>query len=384
MEVTAGMALSREIVVNLELTSRCNRRCIVCPQGDPDFAMVRKDMTIEDLETFLQRIEEGAEAGLFVREIINAGYGESFIAKTFDAAFGRLAEFKAAFEGKWGRRPDVSVVTNGSAITAEKLAIATRAVDILKFSFPTSHPAHYGQIMLRSADEGPRLLNTAVGGLRRAMEACRDGVLPELRVHISPPVRQAREAFPETVQFLTNLAASVGLDHLRLVTFPSTSNRGGTVKEEDFLNDFYGKYRRRLHGQVVNGVRIAMLSELKVFFPRIRDVIAVLRDPFPCIWKAGSLAIDSSGNYRLCINDAASEVTVGSIHTTGLSEAYRRVRAARPRPHCAACNQNPAHMGGTAVQALYAWAAQGRMLPRTLYQRVVRGRARSSPQLSSR
>lgn len=351
----------KQFVVNLELTSRCNRKCIVCPQGDPDFVMTRRDMPLEDLGRFLCRASEAAEEGWFVRETINAGYGEPFLHRRFDDAMALYDRFKTAETRKWGRRPDISLVTNGSAITKDNLAAACRCVDILKFSFPTSHPARYGRIMLRCPESGARLLDRAVESLRLCMGAYRDGRLPEFRVHISPPVKESHEDFPETVEFLTQLAAEMDLDNLRLVTFPATSNRGGTVRDEGFLNDFYRDYRRRYAGAVVNGVRLVMLSELRVFYPKTKDVIAVLRDRFPCIWKAGSLSIDSQGNYRFCINDAASRVTLGNLREDGLVTAYRRVREGAPHANCPTCNQNPAHMGDDLVQRLYSVAARARM-----------------------
>ena len=66
----------KQAVINLELTGRCNRRCIVCPHGSEN-EIVKKDISLEDFEIFLKRAEEAKKQNLFIREIINSGYGEN-------------------------------------------------------------------------------------------------------------------------------------------------------------------------------------------------------------------------------------------------------------------------------------------------------------------
>ncbi|MCD6404980.1 MAG: radical SAM protein [Planctomycetes bacterium] len=351
----------RQTLVNIELTSYCNRKCITCPQGNPDSGIHRQDMSMETLDVFLRRVEEARGEGLFIKEIINSGYGETFMHKKLDEAFSRYADFKRRFAKKWGHRPDISIVTNGSLITPENLDSVLRAVDILKFSFPTSNPEHYGMIMQRNAAEGRHLLDRAVESLTVCMERYRDGRLSELRVHLSPPCQQSFEDFDETMQFLTRLASRLHLDNIRIVIFPSTSNRAGEVSEEGFINNFYRAHQRRYAGKVLNGVKVVMLSEFNVFYPTYFHVVRVLADRFPCIWKGGSISINSVGGYRYCINDSESLYTLGSLDETSLVEVFRKLRLTDPSPGCSGCNQNPANMGDDPVQRLYRFAAGIRM-----------------------
>ena len=319
-------------------------------------------MSQADLNVFLEQVDDAAEQGIFVREIINAGYGEAFIHKDFEEAFGTFERFKANFAQKWHRkRPNISIVTNGGAITPKLLKIASKSVDILKFSFPTSDPCEYGRIMFRSDQQGPQLLARAEESLLLCMEAYRQQRIPELRIHISPPVMSAHKHFPQTLEYLTRLAGSVSLDNLRIVTFPSTSNRAGAVGDDGFLNNFYRNHKKRYHGKPVNGVRIAMLSELNVFYPTWRHVVAVLRQRFPCLWKAGSLSIDVSGNYRYCINDAESKVVIGNIRTHSIASVVSWLHDAGASPNCAKCNQHPGSMGDDLLQRMYSFAARFRM-----------------------
>ncbi|MFZ4764593.1 MAG: hypothetical protein ACOYMN_06525 [Roseimicrobium sp.] len=356
----------RELVINLETTSRCNRKCVVCPQAFEDSGLVKKDMSLELLDLLLNRVREAQGEGLVVREIINAGYGETVIHQHFAEVCERYAKFKAEQRAQGRTKPVISVVSNASQWDEANLALVCRAADILKLSFPTCDPEHYGEIMVGNRAVGAKLLEVARASLANCMAAYRDGRIPELRIHISPPTRHTHEHFPETIDFLTKLAAEVKLDNLRLVTFASTSNRAGSVKETDepdeaFLNNFFRDHRRRFEGRLFNGVRVVMLSELHVFFPRITEVISVLKHPFPCIWKAGSMSIDSSGNYRLCINDAASEAPLGNMRADSIATIVNRMERALPDSICTGCNQHPARLGDDFLQRLYRTAARVRM-----------------------
>ncbi len=351
----------KQTVINLELTGRCNRRCIVCPQADPESEIPRVDMSLEDHQLFLDRVDEAMRHGLFVREIINAGYGETFIHAQLDAVFALYADFLAQFARTYGRRPDVSIVTNGSAISEERLAAVCQATDILKFSFPTSDPGEYGRIMLGRPERGAALMRVAEESLQRAMMAWALGRIRELRVHISPPVAHAHENFHVTLEYLAKLARDSGLTALRVVTFPSTSNRAGSVAEEGFLNDFYRGHKKLYDGREISGVRVTMLSEFNVFYPKMRHALAVLQQPFPCLWKAGSLSIDATGMYRHCINDAETRYPVGDLPRHGIHDMWAGLRRGGPWPDCANCNQNPSAMGDDWIQRLYSFAARQRM-----------------------
>lgn len=351
----------RETVINLELTSVCNRRCATCPQGNPNHGIEHADMDLDTLSVFLDRVDRSMEHGLFIREIINSGYGETFLHRRLPKAFEAYAEHRRRFVDRWGRRPDISIVTNGSAITERKLEAVLPALDILKFSFPTSDPGHYNRIMMRSDSDSRRWLDRALQSMELAMTAYRDRRLKELRIHISPPCQTTFEDIDETLDFLTKKAADLGLDNLRLVTFPSTSNRAGGVRKDGFVNTFYRDQQKRYDGRVLNGVKLAMLSELHVFYPTLLDVAKVLRHRFPCIWKGGSISIDHRGRYRFCINDATSSFVLGTLEEYGLEKIYDTLAKAGPSPNCPRCNQNPAHMGDDPLQRLYSAAAKVRM-----------------------
>ena len=356
----------RGLMINLETTSRCNRKCIVCPQAFEDSGLVTKDMSLDLLDLLLKRVLEALREGVAVREIINAGYGETFIHAKFQEVCERYAGFKAELRAMGRKTPLISIVSNASQMDDARLDLAVKAVDILKLSFPTCDPEHYGEIMIGNRDQGARLLEIAKTGLAKCMTLHRDGKIPELRIHISPPTRHTHENFPQTIDFLTRLAASVGLDHLRVVPFASTSNRAGSVKEasepdEAFLSDLYRDHWRLYHKRNLNGVHVTLLEEFRVFFPSLSNVLSVLTHRFPCVWKAGSMAIDSSGNFRLCINDVASQAALGNLHTDSIATIVQRVKTVGPAKICVSCNQHPKHISGNLVRWFYATAAKLRM-----------------------
>jgi len=343
----------KDIIINLELTSRCNRKCIVCPQGNPDTGIVRKDMSLDGFKRVLGRIEEAADQGLFVREIINSGYGESVLHREFSAIMDMYKEFGRTYRERYSRDIAVSVVTNGSMLTRNNLEKISGAADILKFSFPSPDPSHYGILMYRDASRGPELLDRAAAGLKRAMEFSRTGKLKELRVHISPPHALSFADFDSTVDYLTQTACTAGLKHIKIVTFPSTSNRGGSIHNRDFINSFYSSHKKKYKNRKKNGVLIEMISELSVFYPRYIDVLSVLKHRFPCLWKGGSISIDSSGRYRVCINDFETHTEMGTVEKHRISEVRIRLERIGETPNCRKCNENPKHMNANFIQKLY-------------------------------
>ena len=356
----------RELVINLETTSRCNRRCTVCPQSVDESGLVKKDMSVELVELLLQRVREAQAEGIIIREISSAGYGETFVHSQFADVCAKLAEFRAQRGTVPGLKPQISIVSNASLLDQENLLLVGKAVDVLKLSFPTCDPAHYGDIMAGSREQGARLLEIARDGLKRAMTFFRDGLLRDLRIHIAPPTLHTHEHLPQTLDYLTSLASDVNLDRLNIVAFSTASNRAGTVdgaasNSESYVARLYREHRRRFHRRRVNGVMVDMLPQVKMFFPRWLDIVSVLGHRFPCIWKAGSMAIDSSGNFRLCINDVASTAGLGNLRTDSIATMMRKLRGAGSSEICTECNQHPKRLGGDLLRWLYRIAAAVRM-----------------------
>lgn len=356
----------RELVINLETTSRCNRKCTVCPQAVNESGLVKKDMSVELVDLLLKRVVEARRQGIVIREISNAGYGETYVHSQFAEVCERFARFKADRDAEGQGKPLISIVSNASLLDDANLALTAKAVDILKISFPTCDPAHYGDIMAGSAAQGPKLLEIAKSGLARSMALHRDGAIAEMRIHISPPTLHTHEHLPETLDYLTRMAAEAGLQRLNIVAFSTASNRAGTVNaaasnSETYIARLYRSHRRRFHRRELNGVVVDMLPQFRMFFPRWLDVISMLSHRFPCIWKAGSMAIDSSGNYRLCINDAASKVRMGNLQTDSIASVVEGIRTTGPGHICEDCNQHPKRMGGDLIRWIYRIVAAVRM-----------------------
>jgi len=342
----------KKVILNIEITSNCNNRCVICPHGNLPCPISHKDMDFDTLDKLLNRIHEVAKNNIFIKEIIFSGYGEFFLYKNFEKLCKKISKFKYDFSVVNNYKPIISIVTNGSKITYHKLNSIQPFIDILKFSFPTCNQINYSKIMKQDISKYKNLARKIKHNLSICMDAQKNKIIPELRIHISPPVKEAFENFSITMDFLTKMAFSYGLKKIDVCVFTTSSNRIGLVKNtfKNFnINDIKNKYNNiKKHN-----VRINIIDEFNVFYPSFIDVFKMFLNKFPCVWKWASLSIDKTGNYRFCINDATSKMEIGNIFDRSIKEIIDEQKKSGPCLICSRCNQHPLNIDGSIIYDIY-------------------------------
>lgn len=353
------MRTRRAISINNSLVHGiCNYNCKLCGVNKPSYQGPRGYQERNVTQALINRIKEAAAQGIHVRYVANAGDGEATIHPDFAPRMDMYGQMLREWDCASVPPPEISVVSNGQRLAHPGVLEAMARNDIsLLVSFPTSNPAHYGEIMMCRAERGGALLDQVVPGIEKAMRLAASGRLPSLGFHISPPDREhVRADFPETVMFLSKLASRTGLRKLRLLMFPSTSNRTGLVQHVTGGVDLYQDLFRRFNGSRIGDVRVEMLHAYKRFYPSVRDLIdLIMRFDAPCIWN-GNLFITSEGD-SCCCNDQRVKEPMGSILNQSIRELMETKENRLPGPICQTCDQAPHRMRGSLSVQVYRCCA---------------------------
>ena len=83
----------RDLIFNIELTSKCNYKCLTCPHGTLHDAFKLQDMTKYTFDILIKRIKHAASQ-YRIKEIINSGYGETFLCKDLQYFFNQYKSLK--------------------------------------------------------------------------------------------------------------------------------------------------------------------------------------------------------------------------------------------------------------------------------------------------
>jgi len=324
--------VKKDLIFNIELTSKCNYLCSICPHRYYQFS----NKNIE-IKTFIKFTERLLEAGkdFKIREIINSGYGETFLHDNLKLLFFIYKDFKIQFKRKFNYTPKISIVTNASQITKEKLNHINQSNDILKISFPTCNVNNYSKITNVNKELGKDCCRKVKHNIRLCMNNVKD-----IRFHISPPTIESFNDLENTILYLIETSIIANRKNLDIVIFPNASNRAGNITVNHDQNVY--KYIKKYNNKIFSGLKINISTEFKVFYPNFRSVIFTLTKKFPCFWRHGSLSMDIDGNYRHCINDTFCENKIGNINNKSIKKVVKEINYMGKLPHCDLCNQHPA------------------------------------------
>ena len=282
--------------VNVELTKRCNARCITCPRK-----AIKKigDMKLSVFRILLNRIWQDRGK---ISMVNLSGYGESILYKDFFKILKLIKEFNNKLE-KQGEKPlRFAVVTNAHALDKKKLEAMDGVLDRLSISFATINPENYKKIHLGLN------YNKVVENIKLARK-----ILKKTRIvlHLTP-TRFTMDDIPDTVKYWRARGIR------EIVLFPFTFNRAGKLKVRNTHLDIDQVRNLKL----ARKLRLKQLEE--VFIPGIKDLFLVLTKKDICLTKLACLYIDFEGNWHNCINDISSACIIGNIKSMGITDALNK------------------------------------------------------------
>jgi len=275
------------VTVNVEWTSACNARCLMCPREAIPQAEKMDQVTFRQILEYLNPDD--------VFRAVVAGYGEPTTHPRFGAFIRLLSEASVP----------VDMVSNGERLNERRLKLLDGRLRTLIISFSSVDAGVYGQVHagLRQ-DKVMANIQAAAKNLRRT----------ELAISLSP-LAQCIATLPETIGWLR--ARGVKL----LTMSPSLYDRAGTLGLSDAdahrLRDIIVKYR--LHSQELD------------FIPGIPDIAGQwMANRFKCLPRNTSLFISADGHYQYCFNDISRRHPLA--HVSGMN--IRQVLDLRERTEC--------------------------------------------------
>lgn len=340
------MRTRRAITINNSLVQGiCNCSCTTCSVNKPTYQGPRTSQTREIVTAIKDRVLEAAREGLFVRAIGNSGAGEPTMHPEFVEMMEVFGELKRSWSFERHPAPDVCIVTNGHRLAEKGIIEALSRNHIsVKISFPTCDPQHYTAIMQPASGEtGETIFPRLLPAIAEVMRLRARGDIPRLEFHISPPTFEyLRPDFPQTLEFLTKLAAENGLTDINVKMFPVLSNRSGKVKlgKTSKKLDLYPDYFKRYNKTKLNGVFITMFYPYDYFYPSFAYFFDLWRAfKFPCVW-VGNIYLSALGGSD-CPNDQEMREQSGNVLTHSLKQIMEIKENRLPGEICKPCNQRP-------------------------------------------
>jgi len=298
------------IAVNVEWTSKCNARCIMCPRE----AIARPGTMSR--ETFQRVLDRMFPQDVF-RAVI-AGYGEPTTHPKFEEFIHMI---KSA-------RVPVDMVSNGEQLNRSRLKLMDGILNMLIISFSSVEPQVYKRVHVNLKHH--RVMENIVLAGK---------TLKKTKLAISlTPMAECIETLPQTIGWLR----SNGINHLTMS--PSLYDRAGSLHLTDPAS-------RNLR-QVIRS--FGLHSQEFDFIPGVSDIFRQwLANRFKCIPRNTDLLVSAEGMYLHCFNDIRRCHPLASVHEKSV-RAVIHLREALPADSdlCSGCNirerYGPGEIMGTA------------------------------------
>ncbi len=289
---------SYKIAVNMEWTSKCNARCVMCPQSEIQNPMLMKPGTFDRV---LNRLRD---ANIF--RVVIAGYGEPTTHPSFMKFVDQVKAHPVHFD----------MVSNGQLLDEEKIRHLDGAIGTLVVSFSSIDPDVYRGVHVNlDYDQVKRNILSA------------QKLFKKTRLVISlTPMPECINTLEETIAWFRHN----GIEGLSMS--PTLYNRGGNMKEHAIATERLRAIIKtnKLHSQELD------------FVPTIKDVAyQYLKNRFKCIPRNVDLFIASNGNYLYCYNDVSHQHSIGNVDTISIEEVLsRRERMESIPALCDGCNMH--------------------------------------------
>lgn len=297
------------IAVNLELTGKCNARCVMCPRD----AVVRPTiMSLDNLRSAVARLD-----GEDVYRVVVAGYGEPTTHPRFEDCLEALSASPVR----------IDMVSNGQLLDEARLARIDGLVHTLIISYSSIDPEVYAQVHV-NLDHARVTRNILLARQRLRRTA--------LAISLTP-LSICLPSLPRTVGWLRSQGV------IALTMSPTLYDRAGAIDPSAIdAAPVDLRSAMRAHG---------LRSQEFDFVPSLREVFAQWRaNRHRCIPRNSDLAIAADGTYQYCFNDVGHSRPIGHVATMGIRAALalRERSDADPRL-CAGCGlrrrYGPAELG---------------------------------------
>jgi len=303
-----------KVAVNLELTSKCNARCVMCPRE------AVKNPRAMQLDMLQQAIDRLSPTDVF-RTVI-AGYGEPTTHPKFEECMQIIAQSSVRMD----------LVSNGQLLDQDRLKMMDGVLNTLIISFSSTTPQVYEAVHV-NLDQQQVMENII---LARQM-------LKSTKLAISlTPLANCIETLPQTIDWLRKQ----GVENLSMS--PSLYDRAGSVdeinKQEADLRKIIKQY----------GLRSQELD----FVPSVRDIYAQWRsNRFKCIPRNTDLVIAADGSYQYCFNDMGHSHPLGNVSEMSVREVLEiRENTVEDPDLCRNCSIRNRYRPVELVRAAYGYA----------------------------
>lgn len=291
------MSRPYRIAVNVEWTSKCNARCIMCPRDEIQHAQLMNPRIYEQV---LGRLSSDDA----FRAVI-AGFGEPTTHPRFMDYIEVTRNHPVSFD----------MVSNGQQLDPERLQHLDGAIGMLVISFSSIEPSVYKNVHINLDQE--RVIRNIILAQRRLRRT-------QLAISLTP-VPECVPSLPRTIAWLRDQ----GVKHLTMS--PTLYNRAGSLNDRhniatDRLREIIREYR--LHSQEFD------------FIPTLRDTFLQWRqNRFKCMARNSDIFISATGHYLYCFNDIKHEHPIGHVAHMSLREALSQREQMGPRSAlCDQCN----------------------------------------------
>lgn len=284
------------IAVNVEWTSKCNARCLMCPRSQ-----IRNPMLMRE-RTWGQVLDRLHAADVF-RAVI-AGYGEPTTHPRFFPFVDALRHHPVPFD----------MVSNGQNLDAGRLRHLDGAIGTLIISFSSVDPEVYRRVHI-NLDHARVMDNIKMA--QRSFKHTR------LAISLTP-MAECLESLPATIAWLR----AHGVHNLTMS--PTLYNRAGSLEGHAVATQRLRQLiaRHQLHSQELD------------FIPGARDIFRQWRaNTFGCIPRNTDMLVAAGGDYLYCFNDINHDYPLGHVADMSLREALaQREKMPRIPALCDGCN----------------------------------------------
>ena len=301
-----------KVAVNFEWTSKCNARCIMCPQ---DMIERPQLMTVNTFYKALARINTND-----VFRTVIAGYGEP-------TTHPRFMEFVSAIGDHPGR---FDMVSNGQLLDEKKLKHLDGKINLLVISFSSINADVYRSVHVKLDHEK---VKANIVQARKVLKKT------SLAISLTPLV-ECIETLPETIRWFHKQGVE------QLTMSPTLYNRAGTMEQHKHATERLREIIREYH----------LHSQELDFVPSVKDIVLQFRhNRFRCIPRNSDLFITASGDYLYCYNDISHKQTFGHIDLLSIRKALNKREQMKEIPElCENCNmRNRYKMGEVASVAAH-------------------------------